>query len=647
MAGRLTGNVTPESLSGILAERFSIVREVGRGGMATVFLATDHKLDRDVAVKVFDPGAEGSDAAERFQREITLTARLVHPHIVPLFDSGVAGAHRFFVMPFLQGETLRAKLARTGRFSVGDAVRVVADLCEALSYAHAMGIVHRDLKPENIFCVGERVLLADFGIATAAGSMSGMRLTATGMVLGTAAYMSPEQAMGSHALDGRSDLYALGCVMYELLTGEPPFKGINVMAVIGQHVHAPVPDVTAMRADVPTSLGVLLQALLAKEPGQRPATAGDVLKWLRPHLSGATQAHVPAPTGAHQAQRSSSEDTPTMAAVREGRALWNRGMTGGPGAREKLEMAKTYFERALALDPENPIALVGLGDTIHVLGYRGFTEEASAYAASQELRRKALALGDAVAEIHWSIGATQLYWEDDFETAGASFERAMALAPGSSEFQRFRAMWLKMAGRPLEALELMRSVVAHAPELPVVHNTLADVLMTLGRYDEAIGPLRQALKLNPKYDAALERLAMACHRAGLPADAASARRALLGQRGLELRLVALDVDLKTHGWTHARDADLERELADLLARAQREDPFKDIGTSRQPSDNIIITLAELGRWTEAMDWVERGFHRRPGRLRRVLRDMPFNPGGLAIDPRYAPMLRLAGLEELL
>jgi tetratricopeptide (TPR) repeat protein len=240
-----------------------------------------------------------------------------------------------------------------------------------------------------------------------------------------------------------------------------------------------------------------------------------------------------------------------------------------------------------------------------------------------------------------------MYWEDDFDGSGRALTRALELDPTSPEAQRFYAMWLKIAGRSQEALDFMRRVVVQQATVAAAHNTHGDILMTLGRYDEAIGPLRQALKLNPRYDAALERLAMASHRAGLPAEAASARRALLGQRGLELRLVALDVDLKQHGWTHAREADLERELADLLTRAQRDDPFRDVGTSRQPSDSIIITLAELGRWTEAMDWVEKGFHRRPGRLRRVLRDMPFNPGGLAIDPRYAPMLRMAGLEELL
>ncbi len=647
MAQRLTGGVTQASLSPVLAERFAIAHEIGRGGMATVFLATDRKLQREVAVKVFDPASEGSDAEERFAREILLTARLVHPNIVPLFDSGVADAHRFYVMPFLQGETLRALVDREGKLAVERVVRIASDLCEALSYAHAMGIVHRDLKPENIFCVGERIILADFGIATAAGSMANMRLTATGLVLGTAAYMSPEQAMGEHGLDGRSDLYALGCVLWELLTGQTPYRGLNVMAVIGQHVHGPVPDIEQVRSDVPRSLAVLMQALMAKAPADRPATAGDVLKWLRPLLaSGPHPAVKPEPVVA-SAQRTSAEDSATMQAYREGRTLWSHGMVGGPGAREKLEQAKTYFERALALDATNAIALIGLADTVHVMGYRGFGDEASTYAESQALRRKALAMGDDIAEIHWSIGSTRMYWEDDFEGAGRSLERAITLDPRMPEGMRFRAMWLKIAGRLDEALDVARRAAAAHAQIAAVQNTLADILMTVGKYDEAIGPLRQALKLNPRYDAALERLAMASHRAGLPTEAVSARRALLGQRGLELRLAQLDVDLKANGWTYAREADLERELADLLARAQREDPFKDVGTSRQPSDNIIITLAELGRWEQAMDWVERGFHRRPGRLRRVLRDMPFNPGGLAIDPRYAPMLRMAGLEELL
>ncbi len=648
MSSRRTAAVTISSLSPELSDRFTIRRELGRGGMATVFLAHDRTLDREVAVKVLDPAAGTSDSVDRFIREIKLTARLVHPNIVPLFDSGVAGDHQYYVMPFLEGETLRQRLDRDGRLDVLTVARIGVDLCEALGYAHAMGIIHRDVKPENIFCVGDRVLLADFGIARRTGGAETMRLTATGLVVGTATYMSPEQAMGDHDTDGRSDLYTLGCVLWELLTGAPPYQAPNTMAVLTQHVHGPIPDLTVALPDAPRPLAVLLRGLMAKEPAGRPHTASDVLQWLRPMTFGSGSVPVIAADPAPAApQRTSAEDSPSMAAYREGRTNWAHGMIGGTGALPKLQTARTWFERAITLDPDNAIAIVGLADTIHVMGFRGFADHDASYAEAQALRQRALAIGEDLAELHWSIGATTMYWEDDFDAAGRSFARALALDPGVSDLMRFHAIWLKVAGRTREALEVMRTMAAHHGHLAVVHNTLADVLMALGRYDEAIAPLRAALKINPQYDAALERLAMACHRAGKFDEAASARRALLGQRGLELRLVALDVDLKAKGWAHAREADLRRELQELLHRAKSDDPFLDQGTSRRLSDSLVITLAELGAWTQAMDWVEKGYHRRPRRLRRVLRDLPFNPGGLAVDPRYAPMLRLAGLEELL
>ena len=221
-----------------LPARFELDREIGRGGMAVVYRAHDNHLGRDVAIKLLSAGLSSTVDVDRFRREIALMARLVHPGIVALFDSGEFDGRLFYVMPLVSGETLRARVTRERRLTPADAASLGADVAEALAYAHGMGIVHRDVKPENIFAVGGRAVLADFGIAHIVGDPSGAggTLTMDGTVLGTLSYMSPEQARGDPGLDGRSDLYALGCVLYELLTGAPPFVAPTAWAILGKHM---------------------------------------------------------------------------------------------------------------------------------------------------------------------------------------------------------------------------------------------------------------------------------------------------------------------------------------------------------------------------------------------------------------------------
>src|SRR5687767_13408189 len=201
--------------------------------MATVYLAGDLRHDRKVAVKVLRPELAAVIGADRFVAEIKTTANLQHPHILPLFDSGVADSFLFYVMPFVDGESLRDRLERETQLPVADAVRIAGEVAAALDYAHRRGIVHRDIKPENILLHDGRALVADFGIALAA-STAGTRMTETGMSLGTPTYMSPEQAMGERELDARSDVYALGCVTYEMLSGEPPFSGPTAQAIVAK-----------------------------------------------------------------------------------------------------------------------------------------------------------------------------------------------------------------------------------------------------------------------------------------------------------------------------------------------------------------------------------------------------------------------------
>ena len=256
-------------LQAALGAHYALERELGHGGMATVYLARDLRHRRQVAVKVLHPELSAALGAERFLREIELTASLQHPHILPLFDSGSAGDVLYYVMPFIEGETLRARLAREWQLPVDTAVRLAREAADALSYAHAHGVVHRDIKPENILLQGGHALVADFGIALAVQEAGGERLTRTGLSLGTPQYMALEQAMGERLVDARTDVYALGVVTYEMLAGEPPFTGPTAQGIVAKMLaEQPVP-LTQRRRSVPSHVEAAVHTALEKLPADR------------------------------------------------------------------------------------------------------------------------------------------------------------------------------------------------------------------------------------------------------------------------------------------------------------------------------------------------------------------------------------------
>jgi len=265
-----------DRLVAALADRYRLLREVGAGGMATVYLAEDPKHDRKVAVKVLRPELAAVIGAERFLTEIKTTANLQHPHILPLFDSGTVDGTVFYVMPFVEGESLRDRLDREKQLSVTDAVRITSEVASALDYAHRHGVIHRDIKPENILLHDGRALVADFGIALAVSrSDGGTRMTETGMSLGTPHYMSPEQAMGERDLDARTDTYALGCVLYEMLTGEPPFNGPTAQAIVARVMTDQPRSITSQRHSVPPNVEAAIRTALEKVPADRFASAAE------------------------------------------------------------------------------------------------------------------------------------------------------------------------------------------------------------------------------------------------------------------------------------------------------------------------------------------------------------------------------------
>ena len=256
-------------LTSALADHYRLERELGQGGMATVYLARDLKHERDVAIKVLHPDLAAALGAERFLTEIRTTANLQHPHILPLHDSGEAGGFLFYVMPFIDGETLRTRLTRTRLLSIPDALLITREVADALAYAHGRGVIHRDIKPENILLQGGHALVADFGIALAVQSAGGARMTQTGLSLGTPQYMSPEQAMGERAIDARTDVYALGAVTYEMLTGDPPFTGSTVQAIVARVLTDRPAPIRTTRDTVPAHVEAAVMTALAKLPADR------------------------------------------------------------------------------------------------------------------------------------------------------------------------------------------------------------------------------------------------------------------------------------------------------------------------------------------------------------------------------------------
>ena len=282
-----------ERLSAALADRYRIERELGQGGMATVYLAQDLRHDRQVALKVLKPELAVVIGAERFLQEIRTTANLQHPHILPLHDSGQVDGTVFYVMPFVQGESLRDRLTRDKQLPVDEAMRVAREVADALGYAHERGIIHRDIKPENILLQRGHALVADFGIALAASKTGSSRMTETGMSLGTPHYMSPEQAMGDRDLGPRSDVYALGCVCYEMLCGEPPFTGPTPQAIVARVMTEAPRSLRSQRQTVPENVEAAVLQALEKLPADRFGSAAEFAAALG--QTGFTRATIAAP----------------------------------------------------------------------------------------------------------------------------------------------------------------------------------------------------------------------------------------------------------------------------------------------------------------------------------------------------------------
>ena len=283
-----------DALSAALGDRYTIDRVLGRGGMATVYVAEDRRHSRQVAIKVLRADVAAAIGAERFLREIAIAARLTHPHVLPLIDSGQAAGSLYYVMPYVRGETLRQRLVREQRLPLKDALAIARELGAGLDYAHREGFVHRDVKPENVLLADGHAVIADFGIARAIcqASDGGEHVTEVGLAIGTPEYMSPEQAAGDRELDGRCDVYALACVIYEMLAGTPPFSGASARAIVAKHLTEPPQPVRARRPDAPAAVEQALARALAKDPADRFASVAAFMTALEETRPGAVPSLV-------------------------------------------------------------------------------------------------------------------------------------------------------------------------------------------------------------------------------------------------------------------------------------------------------------------------------------------------------------------
>ena len=417
---------TTEQLQTALAGRYLIERHIGEGGMATVYLARDLKHDRHVALKVLKPELGAVLGVERFLSEIKVTANLQHPNLLPLFDSGEANGLLFYVMPFVEGESLRARLDREQQLSIEEAVRIASAVASALAYAHERGVIHRDLKPENILLQSGQPVVADFGIALAVSNAGGARVTQTGLSLGTPQYMSPEQATGDRMIDARSDLYSLAAMTYEMIAGEPPHSGPNAQAIMAKLLTAEPAPLSTLRTSAPVHVEVAITKALAKVPADRFANATEFANALTGHatiagLTGATRAGTAARAasakGVGSRERFAWGSAIVALAVAVGAIVWPRSgpELEPPVRRLMVSMPDSVFANGAFVASAPSVAISRTGDMIAWIGIDDERTRHFYIRRADDFTARVLPGAGAAGDPRFSPDGRHLYYRDTFE----------------------------------------------------------------------------------------------------------------------------------------------------------------------------------------------------------------------------------------
>jgi len=746
-----------ERLQNGLAAAYTIDRVLGEGGMAIVFLAKDLRHDRNVALKVLRPDVAREIGAERFLREIRLAAGLSHPHILALYDSGSADDLLYYVMPNMEAQSLRDRLDREKQLSLEDAIRITQEVASALEYAHRQGVVHRDIKPENILFNEGSALVADFGLGKAA-SEAEQSLTQTGLAMGTPMYMSPEQATGDVQVDGRSDLYSLGCVFYEMLSGEPPFTGPNAQAVITKRFISPVPQVRAVR-DVPEAVDTAVSRAMARTPVDRFQSAEEFSQALRLIRTGVGRGPVQAPADAARARASKKSiavlplanmsadpeneyfsdgmteeiinalaglpevqvasrtssfafkgkevDVREIGAtlgvgsvlegsvrkignrirvaaqlidVKNGYQLWSQTydrqmedvfaiqdeisraivealkvrLVGGRGAlvaptTENLEAYTLYlkgrfffnkftepdlrkgldfFERALEQDPAYARAYTGIADCWSTLA-DDWVLPADAYPRAKAAAERALDIDSSLAEAVTSVGKVLCWYEWDFPGAERELRRAVNLNENYAEAHYVFGSALPAVGKLDEAIEQMREALTLDPLVPHYSRWLGRFLLYAQRYDEAIEQSHKTLELS--------HTSFHTHL-----DMGSAYLAM-GQADEALRWFQRSQSLPSA--VRSYDAHIVRGLAGLMELEEAHAIMERLETEAEQryvrGEVLAMGYAALAELDRAFGWLDRALEERSAGLIYLHLDPGYDP--LREDPRYAEIVRKVGV----
>ncbi len=741
-----------DSLTAALKGRYTIEREIGSGGMATVYLAEDLKHDRQVAVKVLRPDLAAAVGLERFSREIKIAARLRHAHILPLYDSGDAYGFLYFVMPYVDGESLRDRLHREKQLPIGAALQIAREVAEALSYAHERDVVHRDIKPENVMLSDGHAEVVDFGIARAVTPAGAEQLTQPGAPMGTPAYMSPEQVSGSQRVDGRSDIYSLGCVLFEMLAGRPPYTGPTVESIVQQHMTAPIPRVTTIRAAVSLEVESLLAKALAKTPADRPSTAMEFAQGVA-EAATPTALHTGGVRVSSAAERSiavlpfanmsadpeneyfsdgiteeiinalsklgefrvaartssfafkgRSPDIAEVAAklnvatvlegsvrkagnqlritaqlinAADGYHLWSerydrelkdvfaiqdeiaeaivetlvgklvtdretpivKRYTDNVAAYELYlkgrYVQKTrsldgiakgieYFEQAISESQNYAPAYAGLADSYYLQAWYRYHSPGDAFPKARTAAEQALAIDDALAEAHTSLGAVRFYYDWDWHGTEACFKRALELKPEHATALHWYAEYLAAVNRLEDALAAVTRAHELDPLSLTINAGLGWIHFFRREYDEAIQRFRKTLELDPDYVFMNWFLGQAYLMAGLLEDAVAAFQRGVDRSARHPGMVAY----LAHAYARTgQQADALELLAELEERARR---------SYVPADYLSVVRLGLGRTDEALEGLEEAFEERALHL-------PY----LGVDPLFDSLRSEAKFTELL
>ena len=746
-----------EALASALADRYALDRELGRGGMATVFLAEERKHGRQVAIKVLRPEVGNSLGGERFLREINIAARLAHPHIVPLIDSGDANGLLYYVSPYVPGGSLRDRLRESRTLTVEEALRIAQEIGSGLDYAHRSGVVHRDVKPENILFADAHALLADFGVARALGAAgTNDRVTEAGMALGTPEYMSPEQASGEENLGAASDVYSLACVMFEMLAGEPPFCGGSARVTMVRHLTETPRSVRTLRPDAPPSVEAALARALAKDPASRFPSAAAFVSELGATRGGRSRGRTsvgrsiavlpfvnasPDPQneylsdgitdelidalakveGLRVASRTSvfalkgkPQDvraigallgasvvlegtvrksatqlriTAQLTSTDDGRLLWSqrydrevsdvftiqdeiartivstlratsfadldledittpirRRATDNVVAyglylrgryewnkrtQESILEAISFFEQAIAEDPNYALAYTGLADSYALqVDYRS-VPVVEGFERARDYARKAIALDDTLAEAHTSLAWILFIHGWEWEESGREFRRAIELDPQYATAHQWYAFHLAAQGRQEESIIESHMAQELDPASVSVRRSVAWIYMYARRYDQMRHHIGRAIAMNPTAEENYRILGMALALEGDFEEAERILRYALTMPGTGTYTTAtLGYALALAGRTDAA----REQLAQLTAQAR---------TGYVSPVSFATLYLGLGDVESALDWAERAYDDRRGWLAYVRVNPLMDP--LRGHPRFEALVRRMGL----